>query len=522
VLVPDNMLASCDLSISGCETFGGGTWHQAGGECSKEGSEEALTSKVQVDAGSNATALAEGECKLQAGIAGGGHMDREAFWTSACANSNSSYSMPRRWQADTMTVTTQNEGTRTVGHVWYDVENNRKREDSYLEEGELNVFQRTKNSTFLHFGPTMIMIAWSDDPENPDNHTCTKMNSPVGILRPNWIIDNEGYNSVSQYLGVEYVMYEGRYRRVKKFRKTEPLEDAFMIQNYDDEEIWVTPEGEKRKPLIRMTPGAPFQGDAVNQYHNHSIEFSDDVFDVYKTLNCTERDRDNDSAFQEFREENPDLFENTEGGAPGLNFNSSFHVDSSVKTQNCEECDIVWEVRSEDEGAEKGSPDAAAAAPPTEEVTDGPSDTADFQGSQQVNKDIFVDWKYTQANSTLALTASLNQDAWFGIAFPEIECQMSPAVSVIAIPDGDWVTGTAYDIVFNSLSGLKEQNDIQGLTIVDTYKDEDGKVVVALEKQVTDFAKPLSVTWAHGDSPKLGYHFSEGRGCFAISPGSVE
>ena len=58
VLVPDNMLASCDLSISGCETFGGGKWHQAGGECSKEGSEEALTSKVQVDAGSNATALA--------------------------------------------------------------------------------------------------------------------------------------------------------------------------------------------------------------------------------------------------------------------------------------------------------------------------------------------------------------------------------------------------------------------------------------------------------------------------------
>merc|ERR1719235_2612691 len=133
-----------------------------------------------------------------------------------------------------------------------------------------------------------------------------------------------------------------------------------MIQSYDDEEIWSAPEGDKRRPLSRMTPGAPFQGDAVNLYFNHSTDFSNDVFDIYQDLNCTERNR-GDSAFEEFREENPELFESAEGGAPGLNFNSSFHVDSSVQSQNCEECDIVWEVRSEDEGAEKGSPDAAAA-----------------------------------------------------------------------------------------------------------------------------------------------------------------
>ena len=111
VVVPGNVMSSCDTTIMGCETFGGGTWVQAGGQCSKEGSEEALTAVIGSD--TNET-LAEGECKLQPGIAGGGHMDREAFWSSKCSNSNSSYSMPRRWMADTETVTTQNKISRYV------------------------------------------------------------------------------------------------------------------------------------------------------------------------------------------------------------------------------------------------------------------------------------------------------------------------------------------------------------------------------------------------------------------------
>jgi len=519
VVVPGNLLSSCDMTIQGCETFGGGTWQQAGGECSKEGSEEALTSNTQIDSESNET-LAEGECKLQAGIAGGGHMDKEAFWSSKCMNSNSSYSMPRRWTAETETVTTQNKLSRTVGRVWYDLENNRRREDSFLMEGELNVFQESYNTTFLHFGPIFYMIAWDD----PDNVTCVKMNSPVGILRPNWIIDGEGYQSVAQYLGTEYVVYEGRYRRVKKFRKTEPLEDAYMIQNYDDEEIWSTPEGDKRRPLIRMTPGAPFQGDAVNLYFNHSTDFSDDVFDIYQDLNCTERNR-GDSAFEEFREENPELFESAEGGAPGLNFNSSFHVDSSVQSQNCEECDIVYEVRAvEDEEDEDSAPDAIETTPSGDDTdlssSAAASVTSDFEGSQEVTSDVFVDWKYTSANKTLSVTGTLDKDAWFAIAFPEIECQMSPAVSVIAIPedDGETVSGKTYNINFNSMSGIQESNDIEDIFAVNTYKQEDGKVVIFLEKTIEDFTDPLSVTWAHGDTRKLGYHFSDGRGCFSISP----
>ena len=511
VLVPDNLLASCDLTISGCETFGGGVWYRAGGQCSKDETSEASTSIIDVPAGSNVT-LAEGECKLQAGIAGGGHMDREAFWTSACANSNSSYSMPRRWQADTMTITTQ-KPTRTVGHVWYDVENNRKREDSFLEEGELNIFQRERNNTFLHFGPTFYMIAWKED----GNHSCTIANSPVGILRPNWIIDSEGYEAVSQYLGTEYMMYEGKYRRVKKFRKTEPLEDAYMIQSYDDEAEWDTPEGKKRRPLNRQTPGAPFQGDAVNMYFNHSTEFSDDVFDIYKTLDCVERDF-NRSAFQEFAEqENGGNFT----GAPGLNFNSSFHVDSSVKQQDCDECDIQYEIRAAEEKGGEGPDTEEESGDGKKEVSED-SEAASvnveaFSGSEQVNDDVFAQWKYNPSNKSLSLTAELSKDAWFAIAFPEIECLMEPAVTVMALPDGDSVQGNTYEINSHSLSGIQQSNEIEDIPIFSTYKSGD-KLVISLEYVGSDFSSPLSVTWAHGFEQKLGYHGGNGRGCFSISP----
>merc|ERR1719436_974764 len=384
-------------------------------------------------------------------------MDKEAFWSSKCMNSNSSYSMPRRWTAETETVTTQNKLSRTVGRVWYDLENNRRREDSFLMEGELNVFQESYNTTFLHFGPIFYMIAWDD----PDNVTCVKMNSPVGILRPNWIIDGEGYQSVAQYLGTEYVVYEGRYRRVKKFRKTEPLEDAYMIQSYDDEEIWSTPEGDKRRPLNRQTPGAPFQGDAVNMYFNHSTEFSDDVFDIYKTLDCVERDF-NRSAFQEFAEqENGGNFT----GAPGLNFNSSFHVDSSVKQQDCDECDIQYEIRAaEEKGGEGPDTEEESGDGKKEESEDSEAASVNveaFSGSEQVNDDVFAQWKYNPSNKSLSLTAELSKDAWFAIAFPEIECLMEPAVTVMALPDGDNVQGNTYEINSHSLSGIQQSNEIE-------------------------------------------------------------
>lgn len=520
VEVPGNALASCATTIMGCETFGGGTW--VGAKCIKDEEDESMKNVIDVPEGST-TQLAEGECKLQAGIAGGGHMDMSAFWSSACANSNSSYSMPRKWQADTMTITTQKDRSVTVGHVWYDVENNRKREDSVLVEGDLNVFQDSKNSTFLHFGPRFYMIDWNED----GTHKCTIADSPVGILRPNWIIDAEGYDAVNQYLGTEYMVYEGKYRRVKKFRKTEPLEDAYMIQSFDDEEVWDTPEGKKRRPLNRQTPGAPFQGDAVNQYFNHSTDFSDDVFDIYKDLDCVERDF-NRTEFAE-RQEQLAAEQGVEfdASAPGLNLNSSLHVDSGVLDVECKECDIEYTIRSTDGGKGEESPDVieepaaeiGAAESGGAAVPPGQSNTPDFEGSQDVNKEVFVEWKYHSANSTLMITATLDKDAWFSIAFPEIECLMEPAVSIIAIPDGDQVRSNRYSINSHAMSGIEEMvgDDEGGIPSFSAGK-VGPKVMIEIQKYVEDFSTPLSVTWARGFDQNLGYHGGNGKGCLSIAP----
>jgi len=411
----------------------------------------------------------------------------------------------------------------TVGHVWYDLENNRRREDSFLQEGELNIFQEARNSTFLHFGPTMYLIDWNED----GTTKCTIVPSPVGILRPNWIIDSEGYDAVSQYLGTEYMMYEGKYRRVKKFRKTEPLEDAYMIQSFDDEGDWNTPEGPKKRPLNRQTPGAPFQGDAVNMYFNHSTDFSDDVFEIYKTMDCQDREFNR----SEFAERQAELAEQNgvefDATAPGLNLNSSFHVDSSVFDLQCEECDITYAVRSTDEtstgSADQGGEEepAQAASKPSLDPP-GESSTKDFEGGEEVNKEVSFQWKFHSENSTLSIIATLAKEAWFSVAFPEVECQMAPAESVIALPaEGSAeVQGNRYSIDSHAMSGVQEmlgEENFGSIPSFSTSRSSDGsKIVIEVERYVPDFSAPLSVTWARGFDTKLGYHGGDGKGCIAI------
>ena len=67
----------------------------------------------------------------------------------------------------------------------------------------------------------------------------------------------------------------------------------------------------------------------------------------------------------EFAERQAELAEQNgvefDATAPGLNLNSSFHVDSSVLDLQCEECDITYAVRSTDETG-TGSADQGGAA----------------------------------------------------------------------------------------------------------------------------------------------------------------
>jgi len=523
---PSNLFTSCELVVSACKTFAQGAWVQEGGQCEDSDSSGSPGGAFGGgdDAADGGMLTADGKtvCALSPGIAGGGHMDTTSAWNNQCPNSNSSYSMPLRWKA-AHTVRTTQKPTFTRGTVWYDLENGRRRGDSYMEEGELNMFNRARNSTFIHVGDMFYMINW-------DNNTCFTMPSPVGILRPNWIIDSLGFQATSQYLGKEYVEYEGSWRRVVKFRKTEPLEDAFMIQMYDDEHIWETPEGVKKRPLIRQTPGAPFQGDAIDMYFNHSTDFSDDVFEVYKLLNCTESTF-NRSDFEDFdgfgsndTTEGDGESDDDDGGfGGGLNFNSSLHVDSSVMEVRCFECDITYddEVPEDDTGATGGDEPAAADA---DADADAGQDVQPVSGVFDLDQEpyLHVDWTVA-GNGTLIMKMTAKTQNWFGLGFPEIECAMVPSESVVIEPTDEGLDVSTYYMTQRSMSGFQDttltvNDNTDGFQLLSAEKvDDDGDMIVeihrTLEKGSTE---PVSVTWASGDTRNLGYHGIDNKGCFKI------
>ena len=515
---PDaGIMGSCEAIVPACSQFAQGVWEARGGKCAGEDDTSAEGAVV----GGGDTPGQAGVCKLQGGIAGGGHMDRNSAWSLSCPNANSSYSYPLRWTAVHIGTSVQ-KPAKKVGTVWYDLANKRRREDSYLEEGDLQdqTFRTGKNMTFIHEGPFMYLINW-------DNMTCTNVSSPVGILRPNWIIDSEGFKAESQFLGTEYMMYEGRWLRVKKWRKTEPLEDAFMVQAYDDESVWSTPEGEKRRPIVRMTPGAPFEGDTVDTYHNHSTEFDDSVFDVYKQFECKPRSederRDSLNAFNDIQEAADNATAEGGGsvgggGASGLNMNSSLHVDSSFITTRCLECDITYpdsetedETDEIDEGSVAGS-DAPAIVK-----------SAAFSGTRVLRQEpeLEASWSYSTENNTLVISLSAQTANWFALAFPEEECAMSPADSAIAIPAG---YGTfkvnSYALTSRSMSGVQVANE--DLFTFSAASQSDGAAVLTLHRAFPDGFpdEPISVTWALGEQPALSYHGIDNKGCFFVGPGA--
>ena len=149
----------------------------------------------------------------------------------------------------------------------------------------------------------------------------------------------------------------------------------------------------------------------------------------------------------------------------------------------------------------------------------GAAGGADFEGQEEASSELAISWSYSGANSTLRVVAELDKDAWLSIAFPDIPCLMEPAVSVIALPQGDGSVKTnRYSINSHSAAGIKEMlgDDNGGIPSFVGSSTDDGKVKVELTKVVSSF--PLSVTWARGFDRNLGYHGGSGRGCLEVSP----
>lgn len=419
-------------------------------------------------------------------------MHIDSFWDETCENQGNQYSQPLRWAADTETVLIQR-GGRTRGRVYYDLKTNRKRSDwTSLDDF---VFFGIRKATVVHEHGVLYEINW-------DTGVCTKTRLPVGNLRANWVLDNLGAGTTSQYMGSAYIVYDGEYRHVKQWRKTEPLENAFMIQSFDEEGIWETPEGPKRRVLVRETPGAPGQGDSIDIFYNHTTNFDDSVFDVFKDFNCTSPEESSADG---------------NGITSGLNLNSSLSVDSSIVRVECKECNLTY---SDIKPSGKG-----------DDTASGKANTTYFNGTEVIREEAYLElsWEYFPDSDTFSFVLKSEMPGvWLGISFPTFKCAMVPAEGVIGIPNegGSGSDVGAFKFEIADLSGVVLDN---GQSLEDAaFSDIDGMRTLSFTRKadnggeiVLDATGPIDVNWATGLEGVLGYHGVDGRGCLTINAGTV-
>lgn len=174
-------------------------------------------------------------------------------------------------------------------------------------------------------------------------------------------------------MGTQYVQHGDNLTLMRLWRKTEPLEDAFLIQGFEAQPSWNT-QSEKTngralvraRPLMRQTPGGPGVGDTVTYYHNHSLEFDDEeVFGAFLRDNCTERGapraaggnvassdssdstsrgvrgRSSASSSGSNTTSNNDNNINSSFSSPGFNFTSLLNMDSGLRVDRSFR-EVVW------------------------------------------------------------------------------------------------------------------------------------------------------------------------------------
>ena len=463
-------------------------------------------------------------CELEMGIAGGGHMSKLTNWTSSCPFTNSTYALPMRWMADYVSQGVQ-KAFVTRGTAYYDAANNRKRLDTELvktsPEHQSSVifsgFRDGNNKTsIIHDGGQFFYFYH-------DTGKCMKSISPVGTLRPTWHLDSEGAGCLSQYLGNTYIVYDDKSQMapqstpgdsitlVRQWRKTEPLENAYMISSFESTPSWNTSEGKKARLLQRTTPGAPGMRDTIDTFYNHSTEFSDKVFtELFEQFgDCDER-----MGFSADGVEGFDFSEFLASGDGGdgninafLNPHSGLEVDRGF-------VENIWIPGSQDQESS-----AAAVAPTeTEQRSSSSSITPTsfkllVDGWAEVSNDISDD--ATTHTTTMSVNASAVDGKWIALSFPEFECAMVPAIAFV-LEAGD-EKPAVYDLV--SLASVKKRDELPAWVLeLDVKRNADNKIHLRVitrapgENARRRFST-TNINIAHGVGGTLSYHGPNGRAC---------
>lgn len=491
-------------------------------------------------------------CRVQTGIAGGGHMPPDTpGWSKDCLNGDSPYAQPLRWTADVEQHMLR-QGLKRMGRVWYDSGKNMKRSDGWIVDapGDWNASQfagtpavslQSTNSTIIHRQGEFFM--WNHGAKEKHHNAakrCVSFPSPVGIMRPNWILDSEGGGgALTQYMGTQYVRYGTEHVLMRLWRKTEPLENAYMILGFEAEPSWETPDGTgsvvtRARPLMRQTPGGPGVGDTVTYYFNHSAHFDDEeVFDaLLNTANCSKRrSGGTDGIAGSFGSDNGTASAGAgflpQGFGSLLNMNSGLHVDRSFT-------ELVWNGK----GDPKGSDDSRDTSvnvhgnPVADKTKVSDGDATAFTGEavlmntrlpsekSALNADVKVTWNVVDQGSAvrISVTDRAVGDGWLGVSFPEEACGMVPATAVIAEKEA----AAAYELVAANAVN-KDPEAIVGLSNVTIERRESSAklsftVPVAEVKSALDAEGKLNVVYARGSAREVGYH-GPNKACFTITVG---
>jgi len=454
-------------------------------------------------------------------VGGGAHISPFGFWSESCPLQESPYATPLVWQVDSESFYMES-GRIERSRSWYDSTINAKRTDNDQEDGfsldqegfdqteeeggdpfsfdRFEAFDNVTETTMFHIDNKFYWF------RREGGECLMTMNSPVGILRPNWILDNKNTKSTrTQYLGKQYLEYDGGFSLVKQWRKIEPLEGAYMVVSFEDEPTWETPEGLKSRQIQRTTPGAPGAGDTVQYYYNHTTDFdAAEVFNFTKYDLSTCEGKEPDRSFGPPGEEGEG--NKTEGeGRPDfssfLNENPNLRVDESF-------VDVIYdgigEIVVPDRDSKKEEFVAVVSVP--------------LQGGVVASRDPFLALNYTidEAAGTFEVAVETNHSGWVGIAFPETPCAMVPADAVIAeLGEDDAVEVGTFRLEDVLVSGTKPdpKQTLEGSSAelqAGTLRFAFTRAFDNGGREIVDPSKDLTINWALGMGGKVGYHPHKG------------
>lgn len=519
--VLSSFASTCESAASACVTRSQGVF-VAVGQCAQGDDQQGSSNDWSIFSGSE-TPL----CSIAPGPMGAAHQLAQSPGYSSNCNSTpaqqSPYMWPLRWTAnvEAKSLGYQTDEIQYVsrGRVWYMLDKNWKRHDTWYEWGVQRAIgqspcekdaidaastaalacNRTSfaNRTMLHRGSKMVFIDWTED-GTIGNCTWLDM-GPIGNIRPDWFMDNRGASTAVQYLGSSHVYYRGEPRLVKQWRKKDFANQYFTMSMQANP----GPDG-THWPLILNVPGEGFGDDFLQHYysHRHLEEAEADTFLLDEIFvasggSCPQRSR---------------------SGTDGPPTGNKEHVPSNLEVDEVSWRDIVY-----------------TASPVWTPEIEQPNVEAGSQlGRIKVNAGVHADtcWDAQASSVRIMMRLSLPNPVWAAVGFRENEeCLMTPrgggdGEAVFAQPDNDGSYLMSFGPlspslkVFNAESTNKFEQDLKSIADVEGFDDSlasysNGQLVVGFARSYATKPSVLHLTTASGINAKVSYHSS--RECFKVS-----